>query len=55
MSNEIEADYKDDYHNEDKHCRLCDSYRAEDGVPYCVELEQEISPTGNCDFFKAID
>lgn len=52
MSNEIEADYIDDYHNEDKHCTLCDSFQIIDGKPYCEELEQEVSETGTCDFFR---
>jgi len=51
MSHEIEADYQEDYHNEDKHCPLCQCYQ--DG--YCSELEQEVSLTGNCDFFSSRD
>ena len=55
MSREIEADYKDDYHNEDKHCRLCDSYKIINNKSYCEELEQEVAETGNCDFFRSVD
>lgn len=55
MAHDIEADYNSDYHNEDKHCRLCDSFVVIDGKNYCKELEQEVSVTGNCDFFREAD
>ena len=51
MSREIEADYKEDYQNEEKCCPYCDSHQA----GYCPELEQTVSNTGHCDFFRAKD
>lgn len=55
MSHEIEADYIEDYHNEDKHCVHCDSCKQVEGKNYCQELEMEISGVGTCDYFKARD
>jgi hypothetical protein len=55
MSRDIESNYTDDYWNEDKHCRFCDSYSEKDGENYCTELEKEITPNGNCDFFRSKD
>ena len=55
MAGEIEADYIDNYHNEEKHCHRCTSFRTVDGVNYCAELEMEISGVGTCDFFKERD
>ena len=51
MSHEIEADYIADYHNEEKQCPFCDSYKN----GFCKELEQKVSKTGHCDFFRSID
>lgn len=55
MAGEIEADYIDNYHNEEKHCHRCTSFRTVNGVNYCEELEMEISGVGTCDFFKVRD
>lgn len=55
MSHEIEADYIEDYHNEDKTCIYCDSYSIKDNKCYCVELEKEVLQSAHCDFFKSID
>ena len=51
MSHDIEADYVEDYGNEDQQCRLCKSYQ--DG--YCAELDQAVPPTAHCDFFSSLD
>ena len=53
MAGEIEADYRDNYDNEEKQCWQCDSIEVCDGVAYCRELEMEISGNGTCDFFKS--
>ena len=55
MSHEIEADYIEDYHNEDKHCVNCDSCRPVGEGYYCAELETEISGRGTCDFFRLVE
>ena len=53
MAGEIEADYRDNYDNEEKQCWQCDSIEMRDGVAYCRDLEMEISGNGTCDFFKS--
>ena len=52
MAHCIEADYNSDYNNTDKQCRLCDSFLVIDSKIYCKELEQEVSATGDCGFFR---
>ena len=51
MSHEIEADYKEDYENEERQCPNCKCYENS----HCSELGQEVSPTGHCDFFSSRD
>lgn len=51
MSHDIEADYRDEYDNEERRCPSCDSYQN----GYCSELNQEVSETGHCDFFRLKD
>ena len=51
MSHDIESDYKEEYHNEEKTCPHCDSYK--DG--FCNELEQDVPKTAHCDFFRSVD
>lgn len=51
MSHDIEADYKEEYYNEDKQCPFCKCY--EDG--FCSELEMEVPSTAHCDFFSSQD
>lgn len=51
MSHEIEADYQEDYHNEEKQCLLCQCYQN----GYCSELEQAVPKTAHCDFFSSKD
>lgn len=51
MSHEIEADYKEEYQNEEQQCQHCNSYQA----GYCNELEQEVPLIGHCDFFQSKD
>ena len=48
---DIEADYKEEYGNEDRQCRVCKCYQ--DG--FCSELNQEVPPVAHCDFFSSID
>lgn len=51
MSHEIEADFIEDYYNEDKQCRLCTSFSA----GYCSEAQTEVPQTAHCDFFQTKD
>lgn len=51
VSHEIEADYKEDYDNEDRQCQKCTSFSS----GYCSEAQAEVSATGHCDFFQSID
>jgi len=51
MSHEIEADYVEDYGNEERSCPRCSSYA--DG--FCRELNQAVPPTAHCDFFQSAD
>ena len=51
MAHEIEADFIEDYYNEDKQCRMCTSFSG----GYCKEAQTEVPPTAHCDFFQSID
>lgn len=55
MADEIEADYKTEYWNEDKHCHFCDSFKNSGGKCFCSELEMEIAEDSHCDFFRSKD
>ena len=55
MSHEIEADFKEEYTNEELQCRLCNSYKEKQGKYICSELEIEVPENGHCDFFKSRD
>lgn len=55
MSHEIEADFKEDYHDEEKQCWNCTSFEIKDGLGYCREAGSEIPLTGHCDFFQSKD
>jgi len=51
MSHDIEADYKEEYGNEDQQCRGCKLWQN----GYCSELEQTTPPAAHCDFFSSRD
>ena len=51
MSHDIEADYKEDYGDEDRCCPKCKSHNN----GHCNELGTKVSPTGYCDFFSSLD
>lgn len=51
MSHEIEAEYQEDYYNEEKQCPLCKCYKG----GFCSELEQAVAETAHCEFFTAND
>jgi len=51
MSHDIEADYKEEYDDKDRQCRVCQSYQ--DG--FCKEMDQVVPPVAHCDFFSSID
>ena len=55
MSRDIEADYIEDCHNEEKSCPHCNSYTIQDGGGFCNELDQKVPPTAHCDFFRESD
>ena len=51
MSHEIEADYVEDYYNEDKQCHHCTSF--DNG--FCHEAKTEVPSSAHCDFFQGKD
>ena len=51
MAHEIEADFVEDYYNEDQQCRQCTSFAN----GYCHEAKTDVPPTAHCDFFQAKD
>lgn len=51
MAHEIEADFIEDYYNEDKQCRFCTSFIN----GYCHEAQTEVAPSSHCDFFQMRD
>jgi len=55
MAHEIEADFVDDYHNEDLQCQKCTSFKNHGDHGFCSEARAEVPLTGHCDFFKSID
>lgn len=55
MAREIESDFQIDYWNEDRQCRLCDSFTMQGDKCICPELEIEITPQSHCDFFRSKD
>ncbi len=48
---QIEADYREEYANEEQQCLNCQCY--ENG--FCSELGQAVPATAHCDFFSARD
>ncbi|MFA5248601.1 MAG: hypothetical protein WC415_05295 [Patescibacteria group bacterium] len=55
MSREIEADFKEEWDNEENQCRLCTGFSFVDGKGYCSECQGEVPSTAHCDYFQAID
>lgn len=55
MSRDIEINYIEEYHNEEKQCHCCDSFFEREGRYFCQELEMEVLPTAHCDFFRSVD
>jgi hypothetical protein len=53
MSHEIEADFKEDWDNEETQCQRCTSFRDEDC--FCNEAQAQVPPTAHCDFFQSKD
>jgi hypothetical protein len=55
MHQYLDANFTDDYHNEEKQCRHCDSLHEEQGRFFCGEYEIEVPLCGHCDFFRSRD
>jgi len=55
MLHEIESNFTEDYWNEEKQCRQCDSLEDKEGKRICNEFKEEVPLIGHCDFFRAKD
>ncbi|MFZ4632139.1 MAG: hypothetical protein ACOYL8_02950 [Patescibacteria group bacterium] len=56
MSHEIEAEFVDDFENIDRQCWNCTSFQVhEGGECFCTESKTQVSPTGHCNYFQAVD
>lgn len=55
MSRDIESNFTEDYWNEEKQCRHCDSFKNEQGKNICHESEEDVPSNGHCDFFRSVD
>lgn len=55
MSREIEYNFTEEYWNEEKQCRHCDSLEEKQGKYICRELETAVPLVGHCDFFRSRD
>ncbi|MFH1427013.1 MAG: hypothetical protein ABIG60_00575 [Patescibacteria group bacterium] len=55
MSHDIESNFTNEYWNEEKQCRDCDSLIEKDGKYFCHESEEEVPLVGHCDFFRSKD
>ncbi len=55
MSHEIEYNFTEEYWNDEKQCRHCDSLGEKEGKGFCRELEIEVPLAGHCDFFRSRD
>lgn len=53
MSHEIEADFKEDYDDEERQCHCCTSFQEKNS--YCTEAKSSVPSCGHCDFFQAKD
>ena len=55
MSHEIEADYKENWHNYDSQCQNCTSYQLADSGGFCTEAQSQVPDNAHCDFFQSLD
>lgn len=55
MAHEIEADFKEDWPDEEKQCRHCTSFNMIEGKGFCTEAKSAVPPTAHCDFFQSLD
>ena len=55
MSHEIEANYIEDYYNDEKQCQHCNSFELREGACVCTEYDEEVRATAHCDFFQSVD
>jgi hypothetical protein len=55
MAHEIEADFKEDYENEERQCHNCTSFEINGETGYCHEAKSEVPYTAHCDFFQSRD
>jgi hypothetical protein len=55
MAHEIEADFKEDWPDEEKQCCRCTSFSVVEGKGFCAEAKSAVSPKAHCDFFQSID
>jgi hypothetical protein len=53
MSHEIEANFISESLSEERQCRFCTSFDAENG--FCSEAQAAVPETGYCDFFQSRD
>ncbi len=55
MAYEIEADFKEDWSDEETQCKNCTSFYEEGGKFLCSEAQNEIPYNAHCDFFQSLD
>lgn len=55
MSHEIEADFKENWPDEERQCKNCTSFSEEDGQGFCSEAKSNVAANAHCDFFQARD
>ena len=55
MPHEIESNFVEDYWNEEKQCRHCDSSKVKDEINVCDDSKEAVPLNGHCDFFRSID
>ncbi|MFA5184629.1 MAG: hypothetical protein WC456_03855 [Patescibacteria group bacterium] len=55
MRPENNAEYVEDWANENTQCHRCTSFSVENGAGYCREAQGEVPETAHCDYFQARD
>lgn len=56
MAHEIEADFVQDWYNENSQCQKCTSFQeGKNGQGLCTEAKSEVPATAHCDFFQSRD
>lgn len=55
MLHEIESNFTEDYRNDEKQCRHCDSLEEKQGKYICHEFGEEVPLAAHCDFFRSRD